>query len=110
MKAENVQRLLCILKHYSKTMKKEQCLNLLLQLQTTKTENVNKYNLKQIKRAKEFIFTPNKMSTKQSNTFIIKTPVLQFLSTWFFEFEPNSMLKLIEFALNLILLNSENVS
>ncbi|KAG2237817.1 hypothetical protein INT48_002118 [Thamnidium elegans] len=108
MKEENIRRLLCILKYYTKTMKKDQCLNLLLRLQTITTEDVNKRYLGLIERAKEFIFVPNKMSTKQSDTFIIKAPVLQFLSTWFSEFEYDSTLKLSEFTLNVIFSSTES--
>lgn len=110
MKRENIKRLLCVIKHYSDMMKKDQCLNQLLQLSTSTIDNVNKHYYKQIKRVKEFVFTPNKMTTKQSDTLIVKSPLLQFISTWFFEFEHDSNLKLSEFALDLFNLSSESVS
>lgn len=91
-------------------MKKDQCLNLLLQLQTITTEDVNKRYLRLIERAKEFVFVPNKISTKQSDTFIIKSPALRLLSTWFSEFEYDSTLKLSEFTLNAIFSSTESVS
>lgn len=110
MKEENVRRLSCILKYYAETMKKDQCLNLLLRLRTITTEDANKRYLRLIERAKEFIFVPNKLSTKQSDTFIIKSSALQLLSTWFSEFEYDSTLKLSEFTLNIIFSSIESVS
>lgn len=110
MKKENINRLLSIVKRYSDIMKRDQCLNRLLQLNTTKIDNVNRLYYKQVKRVKEFIFTPNKMTSKQSDTLFAKSPLLQFISTWFFEFEHDSNLELSEFALNVFNLGAESVS
>ncbi|KAG2200303.1 hypothetical protein INT47_000296 [Mucor saturninus] len=48
------------------------------------------------------------MTSKQSDTLFAKSPLLQYLSTWFFEFEHNSKLELSSFALDLFNLGTES--
>lgn len=110
MKRENINRLLSVVKLYSGITKKDYCINRLLHLNTSKVENVNQHYYNQIRRVKEFIFTPNKMTSKQSDTLFAKSPLLQYLSTWFFEFEHDSNLELSSFALDLFNLSTDSVS
>jgi hypothetical protein len=114
MKRENTKRLLCILQYNSSTMKKEQYLSQLLRFNTSPVvdKDLSVHYFIQLSRTKELILTPNKVSTRQKDTMIAKSPVLSFMSMWFFEFNQDSVLKLSDYALKIYQSNaaSETVS
>lgn len=114
IKSDNAKRLLYVMKHYSHIVNTEQRQNLLIQLlsfhkvspkQTDLGLNNCYYRL--LRKAKEnLLFLRNKMSTRQYDSHIAKLPVYHLISTWFFEFDPQSSIKFSDFMLHIIGLSS----
>jgi hypothetical protein len=114
MKPDNAKRLLYVMKHYSQRINMDQRQNLLIQLssfykispkQTDQTLNNCYY--RELKRVKEILLvSANKMSTKQFDSHIAKLPVYQLISTWFYEFNPESSTKVSDLLVHVINLNS----
>ncbi len=110
MKREKTKRFMYILSNYADTMRKDQCLTQLLKLDTASVEDVTKHYFIQLKKTKELVFIPSKVSTKQADTMTAKSPVFKLISLWFYEFESDSTIKLTEYALKMYCSSFDNVS
>jgi hypothetical protein len=110
MKREKTKRFMYILSNYANTMRKDQCLTQLLKLDTASVEDVTKHYFIQLKKTKELVFIPSKVSTKQADTMTAKSPVFKLISLWFYEFESDSTIKLTEYALKMYCSSFDNVS
>lgn len=53
---------------------------------------------------------PSKISTKQADTMMTKSLVFDLFSEWFYEYNSQSNLKLVEYAIEVCVINNDNVS
>lgn len=108
MKRERVNRFKYILSNYSETMRKDQCMNQLLRLRTTSFDDFSKHLYRELRKTKELIFMPSKISTKQADTMMTKSIVFDLFSEWFYEYNSQSNLKLVEYAIEVCVIKNDN--
>lgn len=110
MKRERVNRFKYILSSYAETMRKDQCMTQLLRLRTTSFDDFGKHLYRELRKMKELIFMPSKVSTKQADTMTTKALVFDLFAEWFYEYNSQSSLKLVEYAIKVCVMNNDNVS
>ena len=109
MKKEKAKRFKCILNKYANKVGKEQCLTRLIKLDTSSVEQLHTHCYRELLKTKEISLIPNKASSKQVLSMLYKSPVLEFFSTWFYEYDSNSDFKLIDYATKMYCSSADNV-
>ncbi|CAO3652088.1 unnamed protein product [Mucor hiemalis] len=108
MKRERVNRFKYILSNYAETMRKDQCMTQLLRLRETTVDDISRHLSRELRKTKELIFMPSKVSTKQADTMTTKALVLDLISAWFYEYNPKSSLKLVDYTIKVYIMNNDN--
>ncbi|KAI8058944.1 uncharacterized protein B0P05DRAFT_591099 [Gilbertella persicaria] len=105
MKSEHTQRLWYILEYYHVIMDSNQLKSILIQLMQLNPTQDSLYQ--QLRKVKETLFMPqSKLSSKQYDALLAKLPVFHLMSTWFFEFNPQSTTHMSDFVSHLFSLHA----